>query len=91
MRVIRWIGGGRYGVTREIGSGGFGRVWLAKDTLLNRTVAVKEVSTERIPAADLPAFIERARREASSAAALSDHPNIVTVHDIVIEDGAPGS
>ncbi|MFE2877361.1 serine/threonine-protein kinase [Streptomyces roseus] len=89
MRVIRWIGGGRYGVTRELGSGGFGRVWLAEDTLLHRTVAVKEVAIDRIPSADLPAFIERARREASSAAALSDHPHIVTVYDIVIEDGAP--
>ncbi|MFJ3876654.1 serine/threonine-protein kinase [Streptomyces sp. NPDC090077] len=89
LPVVKWIGGGRYGLMRELGSGGFGRVWMAHDTHLGRTVAVKEVFTDRIPPADLPGFIERARREASNSAALSDHPNIVSVHDIVTENGIP--
>ncbi|MFB7977685.1 serine/threonine-protein kinase [Streptomyces vinaceus] len=89
LPVVKWVGGGRYGLVRELGSGGFGRVWMAHDTRLGRTVAVKEVFTDRIPPADLPGFIERARREASNSAALSDHPNIVSVHDVVIENGVP--
>ncbi|MFB7669036.1 serine/threonine-protein kinase [Kitasatospora sp. NPDC056138] len=87
--IAKWIGGGRYGLVRELGSGGFGRVWLAQDNHLDRAVAVKEVFADRIPPVELPGFIARARYEASSAAALSDHPNIVSVYDIVIEDGIP--
>jgi len=72
-----------------LGRGGMGIVWRARDTLLGREVAIKEV---RLPAA-LPED-ERARvrarvmREARVAARLN-HAGAVTLHDIVDEDGRP--
>src|SRR4051812_33294619 len=54
-----------------------GDVWAAKDTVLERTVAVKILRAEH--AAD-PGFVERFRNEAKHAAALSD-PHITSVHD----------
>ncbi|MBI2684344.1 MAG: Stk1 family PASTA domain-containing Ser/Thr kinase [Actinobacteria bacterium] len=69
--------GDRYELGRQLGSGGMARVFLAHDRKLGREVAVK-VLAERY-AAD-PAFVERFRREATSAAALN-HPNIVSVFD----------
>jgi len=55
-----------------------GRVYLAHDEVLNRDVALKVL---RNPYAESEEFIERFRREARSAAALS-HPNIVSVYDL---------
>jgi eukaryotic-like serine/threonine-protein kinase len=74
----------RYALGRQLGSGGMSRVYLAHDRKLDREVAVKILS-ERY-AAD-PAFVERFRREATSAAALN-HPNIVSVFDRGEADGA---
>ena len=67
----------RYEVTSRIGRGGMADVFLARDRLLDRPVAVKVLFAEF--AAD-PSFVERFRREAQSAANLS-HPNIVGVYD----------
>jgi hypothetical protein len=63
--------GGRYRLLEVIGSGGMGRVWRADDTLLQRTVAIKELTT---PASPL--------REARAAARL-DHPGLVRVYDVL--------
>ncbi len=67
----------RYRVERSIGRGGMAEVFLARDILLDRPVALKVLFPEY--AID-PTFVERFRREAQSAAALT-HPNIVAVYD----------
>ena len=69
--------GGRYELHRRLAKGGMAEVFLAKDQLLDRPVAVKVLFPQL--AAD-PTFVERFRREAQSAANLS-HPNIVGVYD----------
>jgi len=74
--------GQRYQLLREIDRGGMGVVWEAEDTRLGRRVAVKLLHAQF---AGDPEFLERFRREARSAAALS-HPNIVAVYDVG-EDG----
>ena len=70
----------KYEILRPLGSGGMGVVYLALDTVLNREVAIKFVSADRI--AD-PASEQRLLREAQAAAAL-DHPSICGVHDVHI-------
>src|SRR5687768_17907218 len=68
---------GRYELHRRIARGGMADVFLARDQLLDRPVAVKVLFPEF--AAD-PAFVTRFRREAQAAANLN-HPNIVSVFD----------
>src|SRR6195256_4596639 len=68
---------GRYRVISRVGSGGMADVYLAEDQLLGRQVAVKLLHQHF---AEDQEFVERFRREASSAAALS-HPNIVGIFD----------
>ena len=68
---------GRYRVISRLGSGGMAEVYLAQDLLLGREVAVKVLHHHF---AEDQEFVERFRREASSAAALS-HPNIVAIFD----------
>jgi hypothetical protein len=69
--------GERYELRRTVGIGGMARVYLARDHVLNRDVAVKILNPALV--AD-PTFVERFRREAQAAAALN-HPNIVTIYD----------
>jgi beta-lactam-binding protein with PASTA domain len=68
---------GRYRVSARIGSGGMADVYLAEDMLLGRQMAVKLLHHRF---AEDQEFVERFRREASSAAGLS-HPNVVAVFD----------
>src|ERR1700692_2422556 len=68
---------GRYRVISRLGSGGMADVYLAEDQLLGRQVAVKLLHHHF---AEDQEFVERFRREASSAAGLS-HPNIVAIFD----------
>src|SRR5437773_3291781 len=63
---------GPYEVLALIGAGGMGEVWKARDTRLDRIVAIK-VSKEK--------FSERFEREARAVAALN-HPHICTLHDV---------
>jgi serine/threonine protein kinase/Tol biopolymer transport system component len=77
---------GPYEITGKLGAGGMGEVWKARDTRLDRTVAIK-VSAEK--------FNARFEREARAVAALN-HPNICQLYDVgpdylVLEyvDGAP--
>lgn len=69
---------GRYRLDQEIGRGGAGVVWRGQDTLLRRTVAIKEVEPTQQR--------ERVLREARAAARVS-HPRLVTLFDVVEEDG----
>ena len=79
----------RYRLISALGNGGMGTVWLAEDDVLSRQVAVKEVS----PPADMTdrereQLRERTLQEARTAARLS-HPNVVTIYDVVEDDGRP--
>ena len=74
---------GRYTVLERIAAGGMGEVFLARDTVLAREVAIKVL--HRSLSGD-QAFVDRFRREARAAAGLS-HPNIVAVYDWGAVDG----
>ncbi|UBU10631.1 serine/threonine-protein kinase [Nonomuraea gerenzanensis] len=72
-----------------VGRGGMGMVWHAHDVLLDRDVAVKElILPYGLDHAGKQVAHRRMLREARSAARLT-HPGIVTVHDVVEEDGRP--
>src|SRR4051795_4123015 len=75
---------GRYRLLGRLGSGGMADVWCAEDSLLNRRVALKFLHPRF---AQDEQFVERFRREASSAAGLQ-HPNVVGVFDRGTVDGA---
>ncbi|MET8051461.1 protein kinase [Streptosporangium sp. NPDC005286] len=81
--------GRRYRLVSPVGRGGMGMVWHAHDVLLDRDVAVKElILPYGLDHAGKQGAHRRMLREARSAARLS-HPGIVTVHDVVEEDGRP--
>ncbi|MEV7966878.1 protein kinase [Sphaerisporangium sp. NPDC088356] len=81
--------GRRYRLLSPVGRGGMGMVWHAHDVLLDRDVAVKELILPfGLDQAGKQVAHRRMLREARSAARLS-HPGIVTVHDVVEEDGRP--
>ncbi|MDK9497929.1 serine/threonine-protein kinase [Streptomyces katrae] len=80
----------RYRLVRALGSGGMGRVWKAHDVQLDTHVAVKELLLPSgFSAPDRADLLERALREARSAARLRAHPNVVTVHDVTLVGGVP--
>ncbi|MFM8982367.1 MAG: protein kinase domain-containing protein [Spartobacteria bacterium] len=71
-----FVGHGRYALDQMLGKGGAGEVFLSYDTSLHRWVAIK-----RIPATDSELI-----REATVLASFQ-HPNIVTIHDVILEGG----
>jgi serine/threonine protein kinase len=81
--------GGRYARREQVGRGGFGVVWRAHDTLLRRDVAVKAI--------EFPAILDDAERDVirakvlrdAQAAARLNHPGLVTVFDVIEEEGRP--
>jgi serine/threonine protein kinase len=80
---------GRYALSDVIGRGGMGTVWLATDRVLEREVALKEVTfSVDLTAEERTILRERTMREARAAARL-DHPRVTTVYDVVEEDGRP--
>ncbi|MFD5894150.1 serine/threonine-protein kinase [Streptomyces sp. NPDC060366] len=81
--------GGRYRLVSRLGHGGMGTVWLAHDEIVDRDVAVKEPRVpDHLGAQERDNVHRRMRREASSAARI-DHPSVVTMHDVVVEDDKP--
>jgi hypothetical protein len=73
----------RYQVVRALGRGGMGTVWLCRDEVLGRQVAVKHIGE---PHGESATGTKRAIREARSAAAFN-HPNAVALYDVVTYDG----
>src|SRR5215475_5498273 len=73
----------RYEIERELAQGGMAEVYLARDQLLSRPVALKALFPEY---AREPSFVERFRREAQAAANLN-HPNVVAIYDWGQESG----
>src|SRR5262250_1554777 len=74
---------GPYKIETRLGAGGMGEVFRARDTRLNRTVAIKVLPPDKT--AD-PERKRRLLQEARAASALN-HPNIVTLHDIAHDSG----
>ncbi len=72
-----------YAITRKLGAGGMGEVYLARDKMLGRSVALKFLSPNF---ASDNVFRERFMREARLAAGLN-HPNIITVHEVAEYEG----
>jgi serine/threonine protein kinase len=80
---------GRYRLTAQIGGGGMGTVWLARDELLGRDVAIKQVlSPPGVAAAEAEQQRQRALREGRIAARLS-HPHAISVYDVALEAEQP--
>jgi eukaryotic-like serine/threonine-protein kinase len=74
---------GPYEILSPLGAGGMGEVWKARDTRLDRFVAVKVLPQ---PLAATPEALARFEREARAVAALN-HPGIVGIHDFASEGG----
>jgi len=72
-----------YEIISQLGSGGMGEVYLARDTRLDRQIALKVLPAQF--AAD-PERVSRFEREARAASALN-HPNIITIHEVGQDDG----
>ncbi len=80
---------GPYEVLEQLGSGGMGVVYRARDTRLHREVAIKVLSETYLgPGTPGQATHERFLREARSASSLN-HPNICTIYDVGEQDGKP--
>jgi len=80
---------GRYRLQTPIGRGAMGVVWRARDQLLDREVAVKEVHiAETLTDAERAHAYQRTLREAKTAARLN-HPAVVTVYDVAEDQGRP--
>ncbi|MET7521142.1 serine/threonine-protein kinase [Streptomyces sp. NPDC005248] len=80
---------GRYRLLGPLGQGGMGVVWRARDEVLGREVAVKEVrAPSGLASSDVQRLYARLEREAWAAARVS-HRNVVTVYDVATEDSRP--
>jgi serine/threonine-protein kinase len=85
MTATGGVIGGRYRAESLLGRGGMAAVWLGRDLLLDRPVAIKQLSGAGLTE---PMAAERFEQEARTVARLA-HPNIVAVHDYGTSDGQP--
>jgi len=76
---------GKYEILAELGQGGMGVVYKARDPFIGRLVALKTITPELVSDKEI---LERFKREAQSAGTLQ-HPNIVTIYDLGEADGLP--
>src|SRR3954468_7664102 len=89
MAVRRFLVAGRYRLPEPVGSGGMGRVWLARDEMLDRDVAVKEfVPPDWMTDEEKTRLRDRTLPHARSAGRVH-HPHVVRVYDVVHADGLP--
>ena len=72
---------GRYEVVAEIGDGAMGRVYKARDPVVQRFVAIKTIKSEYLTRDQAEEYLKRFRREAQAAGSLT-HPNIVRIFDV---------
>lgn len=85
-----YLVGDRYRLAEPVGRGGFGTVWRATDTRLDVTVALKELRLDPLlEPGEREYRLASAAREARNAVRLRHHPNIVSVLDIVDDNGMP--
>jgi hypothetical protein len=78
----------RYELGERLGRGGMGTVWRAKDLMLDREVAVKELTVDHLPEEDLAILQSRMKQEARAAARIK-HAGVITIHDVLEQDGRP--
>jgi eukaryotic-like serine/threonine-protein kinase len=89
MTVAETLVAGRYRIGPCLGTGGMGRVWLARDEVLRRDVAIKEIALPfGLTDEEREEMRERTLREARAAARLS-HPNVVRIYDVQHGDERP--
>ncbi|MFI7399059.1 protein kinase [Streptomyces sp. NPDC049541] len=79
---------GRYQLVEQLGHGGMGTVWRAHDELLDREVAVKEVSVSDLSREERSVLHTRMQQEARAAARIR-HPSVITVFDVLQESDRP--
>jgi len=82
LASVEYLQNGRYALLKKLGEGGKGIVYKARDTVLNRVVAVKVLKSTVTNDEAYSRFMTEAR-----AVAKLNHPNIVSIHDIGKEDG----
>ena len=75
----------QYRIIASIGAGGMGEVFRARDTRLNREVAIKVLPKDLVADADR---LRRFEQEAKTLVVLN-HPNVLTIHDAGVHEGAP--
>ncbi len=85
MAIVTGMRLGAYEISAPLGKGGMGEVWRARDTRLDREVAIKVLPADFAHDADR---LKRFEQEARATSALN-HPNILTVYDIGTHEGAP--
>ncbi|WP_462204022.1 protein kinase domain-containing protein [Frankia sp. CcWB3] len=81
---------GRYRLVARLGAGAMGTVWRAFDSVLETEAALKEIEfAGGVAEAERADRVERALREARHAAKLRSHPHVVTILDVLLENGLP--
>jgi serine/threonine protein kinase len=79
----------RYRLVEPVGRGGMGTVWRARDELLDRDVAVKEVRLPLVLDEDLRAELCARTEREGRATAMVTHPSVITVFEVITEDDRP--